>query len=191
MTRTLDTFLQQEQQKKDKVSKLSQTIADTVSQLDQTKADYETAVIDDNDEETNRLFQQIEKFENQIRADQHRLGTLQAVTDRHLRQSAIEAVQTYPSEVHAKHKATADKAINKIEQARAVYIQALNVLDGLNEAYNAERNEYQPLLNRYRLDRRDVDSRNTFFSTLDNVNDIAPKKTDMTITYEHIQKGLN
>lgn len=190
MTRTLDTFLQQEQQKKDKVAELTQKIADAQATLSQTRLDYEAAVIDDNDKETNRLFQQIEKYENQIRADQHRLETLKAVTDRHLRESAIETLRTFHSEVRAKHKAKADKAIEQIEQARAKYIQSLNVLDGLNEAYNAERNEYKPLLNRYGLNRRDIDESNSLYSHIDNVGSIAPKKADMIVTYDHIQEGL-
>lgn len=190
MTRTLDTFLQQEAQKKDKVAELTQKITDAKATLSQTRLDYEAAVIDDNDKETNRLFQQIEKYENQIRADQHRLQTLKTVTDRHLRESAIETLRTFPSEVRAKHKTQAAKAIEQIEQARAKYIQSLNVLDGLNESYNAERNEYKPLLNRYGLDRRDIDESNSLYSHIDNVGNIAPRKTDMIVTYDHIQKGL-
>lgn len=190
MTRKLDSFLKEEKQKRERVDNLSKSISDDKAALSKTRTEYEAAVIADDDEATSILFKEIERLENKIKADEHKLVTLQTVTDRHLRQSAIETLQAFPDEVRTKHQALADVATGKIQEARTKYIESLHVLDGLNESYNAERNEYKPLLRRYKLERRDIDNSNSLYSNIENIGKIAPNKTNMIVTFEHIQKGL-
>lgn len=190
MTRTLDTFLQEEQQKREREDKLRQVITDDKTMLIQARTEYEGAVIADDDLKTNELFQKIEHLENKIKADEHKLKTLVSVTDRHLKESAIATVRTFKSEVIPRHKHKVDAAVQKIEKAKQAYIDALDVLDGLNEAYNAERSEYRPILHRYNLQQREVNNKDSLYNNIDDPGKIAPDKTQMVITTTDILKGV-
>lgn len=190
MTRTLDTFLEEERQKRERVGNLAASITDAHQALTQARTDYEVAVIADDDKETNRLFQEIETLEGQIKADEHKLQTLQAVTDKHLRQSAVDTLRTFHAEVRDKYRKKTAAALEQIEQSKQAYIRSLSVLDGINEAYNAERNEYRPLLHRYGFTRHDIDQRNALYNDIDDPGQPAPTKGSMVIQSIDIEKGL-
>lgn|SRR5699024_5224141 len=150
MTSKLNDFLQEEQQKRQRITDLHRTIKDDESKLGELQTEYKEAVAGDTDN-VDDLFHEMESIESKIKADKHKLETLTDITKDDLRCKALEAVQDFPrikgeytDKVHSIHKRMAKENERHKEAMQELIIEGTSI----NDEYISRAREHSAILER-------------------------------------------
>lgn len=168
MTKALESFLDDKNQKKERISNLKTEIAKNEKELAKLKDEYKKAVVEDS-ANVDDLFHQIEETEKKLKADNHKLKTLESVTKDHLKRSAIEVLEGYNRDVVEVYQGKVDKVGEKIKQAKQEYIAKVakyrQEIMEINEEYSQETRNYGHLLATHDIQKGEISY--SLYKTLD------------------------
>lgn len=168
MSKALEGFYNDTEQKKERISNLKVEIAKNEKELAKLKDEYKKAVVEDS-ANVDDLFHQIEETEKKLKADNHKLKTLESVTKEHLKKNAIEVLEGYNRDVVEVYQDKVNKVGEKIKQAKQEYISKVakyrEEILAINEKYSQKTREYGHLLATYGIQKGEIN--NSLHKTLD------------------------
>lgn len=159
MTKALNEFNKEVEQKKSRIEELKQSISDNELVLTNTEKEYKAAVANDTNN-IDDLFHEMESLQGKIKADKHKLGTLNTVTDEHLKESAINVLRTFHTDVKDVYGEKLEKVNERIKKLKVDYIKEVDALQ--DEAYqiinkrNAKVKEYSRFMHSNNLTQKEV-----------------------------------
>lgn len=171
MTKALEEHYKEVEQKEARMTALEGDIKENERILARLREDYKTAVIKDSDN-IDELFHEIESIEKKLKADKHKLKTLQTVTEDHLKKHAIEVLNGYETDVVQKYQSQADKISEKIEQAKKEYISKIKgyrkEFNEINEEYHQTARQYGRILRDNGIEKGDINHQ--LYKKIDDTN---------------------
>jgi len=201
MTKALNEYLQEAEQKKARVDDLKQSIKQNRDTLTRSRQEYKKSVAEDKNN-IDDLFHEIEALENKIRADKHKLQTLETVTEEHLKDNALKVMEGYRSDVVNAYQSKADKVNTQIQQAKSDYAKQVKKLSDeivqINQEYNSEIVRYAEVAEDNNLSKNELNRINSrLHLTLDDAlhgvrGHVKTVDTDIQpIEIQELQKGAN
>jgi|SRR5690625_957653 len=189
MTMKVKQYNDEVKQKHKAIDELKNFIAEMEERTPVLEQQYKDSVSKGGND-VDDLFHEIESLKKKIRADKHKLKTLQEVTDEHLDGVAMEVLKGYDKHVRVKHENKVSKALEVIEQAKSEYIKSLDVIDGLNDSFIDDTAKYWQIIRQRDLDKRKVNTiSNQFYTAIERPRDIAPSKWALEVTGYDIERG--
>lgn len=168
MSKALEGFYNDTEQKKERISNLKVEIAKNEKELARLKDEYKKAVVEDS-ANIDDLFYQIEETEKKLKADNHKLKTLESVTKEHLKKNAIEVLEGYNRDVVEVYQDKVNKVGEKIKQAKQEYISKVakyrEEILAINEKYSQKTREYGHLLATHDIQKGEISY--SLYKTLD------------------------
>ncbi|MTD31841.1 hypothetical protein [Planomicrobium sp. YIM 101495] len=192
MTKAIEEHYEKAKQRQVKIEELKQKIQQNKTDLVSKQAAYKNSVAEGDDVLTDSLFHEVEALQSQIKADEHKFRTLNDATSEFLKADAVAVVKSYTDDVRAVHQEKADNALLAVEEAKQAYIKALDVVDGIDDAFKADTRKYQQLIKKRNLTKADVNTDgNILLHKIEYPTDIIPRKINLGVSSEDIKEGGN
>ena len=162
-------FRSEEEQKRQRINDLSTEVEKLRNELPALEEKYKKAVADDLKTITD-IFNELEAHKNKLKAEEHRLKTLQEVTQEHLKENARQTILNYPKDVQTHYEQDVAKLDTKIAKLREKYIAEVGALLNLKEdrykQHDKNTQQYRQLMHQYQLTSDDLGKQ--LYTRLDN-----------------------
>lgn len=190
MTKAIREHYEKAEQRQAKINELAQLIEQNEAELKDKQQSYKASVAAGDDSQTDTLFHEVEALQGRIKADKHKHKTLEEVTAEFIKADAVKVIKGYEDAVKAGHQKKADAALKKVEDAKKVYIQALDVIDGIDEDFKADTHEYFKLIRNRKLTKEEINTaHNGLFHSIEHPFPIVPSKVSLVVNGHDIKKG--
>lgn len=190
MTKAIKAHYEKAEQRQTKITELAQFIEQNEETLKEKKQAYKASVAAGDDSQTDTLFHEVEALEARIKADKHKYKTLEEVTAEFIKADAAEVLKGYPDAVKAEHQKKADKALQAVQDAKKAYVKALDVVDGINDAFKADTSEYFSLIRKRKITKDDINTgHDNLFHFIEHPPAIVPAKGSLVVNGHDIKEG--
>lgn len=161
MTKSLKLHFSEVEKKEQRITDLQGAISGNQSRLKQLQQQYTEAVASDA-ESVDNLFYDMDELERKIKADQHKLKTLEAVTVEHLKNSAIKTVKEFHHDVKSIRDEKLDSVKQRVDKLKNKYIQEVEKLRveaaEVNAEYKRTSRRYWKVIRSHNLTKHDINT---------------------------------
>lgn len=189
MAKAIKEHYEKAEQRQMKITELVELIERNEAELKDKQQAYKASVAAGDDSQTDVLFHEVEALQGRIKADKHKHKTLEEVTAEFIKADAVKVIKGYGDAVKIKHQKKADDALKIVEDAKQAYIQALDIVNGIDEDFKAETSQYFNLIRKRKLSKEDINTGNDhLFYKIEYPAAIIPAKTSLVINGHDIEK---
>lgn len=165
-------LLEDEQQKKDRITAIQREISKNEKKLPVIQIEYKNSVAADS-EYVDELFEEVEMIKRKLKADKHKLETLKDITKEHLKDNAYKVMENYSSEVEPTYKKRVEEVSEKIRNLKSEYINNAKKLQKeviqINKEYCDVTRQHAKVMERNNLTKNELDTiENGLYKKLDN-----------------------